>query len=133
MTELTVPSQVSKIGKRAFLDCARLQSVELENGVERIGAKAFAKTPRLREVTVPHSLKRLGFGAFGLGRSREKTVMYVDNEYMRRRMKQQLFLCGSLGRVRIELVGKSIEERKRERHRTELEQKPVHIMDDSEL
>ena len=130
--ELTVPAQIETVGKKAFMGCVRLESLELEHGVTKIDAKAFADTPRLREITVPHSLKKLGFGAFGLGKSEEKAVMYVDNEYMQRRMKRLLMLCGSWGRVRVELIGKSIEERKRERHRSTLEQTPVHIMDRDE-
>ena len=132
LTELTIPAQIGRVGKNAFLGCARLERVYLEHGVSRIGKTAFADTPRLREITVPSSLKTLGFGAFGLGKCEEKAVMYVENEYMLRRMKRLLFLCGSWGRVRVELIGKSIEERKRERHRATLEQTPVHIMDTEE-
>ena len=106
--------------------------MELGLGTARIGAFAFADTPRLREVEIPRTVTRLGFGAFGLGArpDDEKIVLRVENEYMRRRMKRLLLLCGSNRCARVELVGKSIEERKRERHRTELDQKPAHLFDE---
>ena len=129
LKELTLPATVKTVGKQAFAGCTSLEHVEMELGVEGLGAGAFARTPALREVTVPHSLKRLGFGAFGLGKSKEKVILYVDNEYMVRRMKQQLFLCGSFLRVRVEAVGKTLDQRKRERRRTTLEQEPVHLTD----
>ncbi len=132
LTELTVPSNVQKVGKRAFFGCARLSSVELEMGVTHVGARAFANAPRLCEVVIPHTLKRLGFGAFGLGSSKEKILVYVDNEYMLRRMRRLLFLCGSSGRVTVSLVGKSLEERKRERRRATVDQKPVHLLEQNE-
>ena len=129
LTDLTLPSGIKRIGERAFYECTRLTSVVLELGVERIDAFAFAKNPRMTHLTVPHTLKRLGFGAFGLGNRQEKLVMYVDNEYMLRRMKRQLLLCGSRGCVEVLLTGKSIEERKRERRRTTIEKTPTHLVD----
>ena len=56
--------------------------------------------------------------------------MRVETEYMLRRMKIQLILCGSIGRVELIRDGKSIEERKRERRRSTLEQTPVHLIND---
>ena len=129
LCEITVPYHVQIVGSRAFYDCARLESVILEAGVQKIGAFAFAATPRLREVAVGNGLQKLGFAAFGLGKSEEKIKMRVETEYMLRRMKQQLILCGSIGRVELILDGKSIEERKRERRRSTLEQTPVHLID----
>ena len=133
IAELTLPGEIRSVGKRAFFGCTRLRRLALEEGVTEIGAMAFANTMRLGEVLIPHSLKKLGWGAFGLGKRDEKAILYVDNEYMLRRVKRLLLLCGSQGCARVELIGKSIEERRRERHRTTLEQAPVHIMDQSKL
>ena len=56
--------------------------------------------------------------------------MYVDNEYMCRRLRLRLFLCGSVGRVQVVQIGKTIDERKRERRRSTIEQTPVHLIND---
>ena len=129
LTELTVPSGINVIGARAFMECNRLREVTIDIGTTEIGAKAFAKTPRLERVFVPHSVKKLGLGAFGFGFSKQKITLVVDNEYMKKRMQTQLRLCMSAGRVNVEVVGKTIEERKRERRRASLEQKPTHLFD----
>lgn len=131
LTEVVVPSQITRIGKRAYASCARLSDVVVELGTVTVGARAFADNPRLKTVFLPHSVKRLGFGAFGFGfcRDEDKIVISVDNEYMKRRIRNQLLLCGSLGRAKVQVVGKSIEERKRERRRSTLEQKPTHLIE----
>ena len=128
LREFHVPGHVSKIGARAFYGCSRLQNAELELGVTHVGAFAFANAPQLESVTVPHTLKRLSFGAFGLGFSKEKIKIFVDNEYMKRRIQNQLRLCLSFGRAEVLVVGKSIEERKRERRRSSLDQEPTHLI-----
>lgn len=129
MTELTVPGNVRKIGKYAFFACRRLREIQLEAGVQSIGAHAFDATPRLQRVRVPNSVRHIGQGAFGFGfcKPDEKIILEAETEYMVRRLKRLLFWCGSLGRVRVVMVGETVEERKRARRRTELEQKPVHL------
>ncbi len=131
-TSITVPSQIERVGKRVFMGCTRLSEVTMELGVKQIGARAFTKTPRLESVVVPHSLERIGFGAFGLGFSKKKVLLYVDNEYMCRRLRLRLFLCGSVGRVQVVQIGKTIDERKRERRRSTIEQTPVHLIKDQD-
>ena len=126
---MTVPPQIRLIGNHAFRGCTRLESVTLERGVEKIGAHAFDDTPRLAEVAVPNSLKKLGFGAFGLGKREDKIKIYVENEYMEKRMKRLLFLCGSSNCTEVLVSGKSIEERKRERRRSSLDAAPAHLLD----
>ncbi len=127
---ISVPSTVTRIRARAFSECYALTEVTFELGTARIGAFAFAKTPNLRRVVLPHTLKKLGFGAFGLGRRSKKPVLVVDNEYMLRRMRHQLRMCGSARCVELVIEGKSIEERKRERRRTTIEQTPTHLFDE---
>lgn len=129
LTEITVPSNIRTVGARAFADCTRLESVELESGVERICARAFAGCDRLRSVTVPNTVKRIGFGAFGFGRTQEKISLLVETEYMKKRLQTRLKFALSAGRVQIIVTGKSIEERRRERRRAELEQKPAHLFE----
>ena len=119
---LIIPGSVKRIRSHAFCGCSRLTEVRLADGVEQIGAGAFANARDLREVYLPHTVKRLGFGAFGFGKrpEGEKIRVYVDNEYMIRRLKWQLFLCGSASCVTLIMNGTSLAERKRARRRERL-------------
>lgn len=133
LERVVIPSTVKRLKGGSFADCSRLAEVEMELGVETVGSFAFVNANRLARVVLPHSVKRLGFGAFGLGRSRgEKIEITVDNEYMLKRIRRQLFLCGSAGRASVTFEGKTIEERRRERRRTTLEQTPTHLIDTEE-
>ena len=127
LTEITLPKGVERVGGSAFRGCLRLEQVEMGLGVREIGRRAFSNTPSLQLVKLPHSVKRLRFGAFGLGRRAEKIVISVENEYMLRRMRYQLFFCGSAGCAEVRMDGLTLDERKRERRRTTLEKKPEHI------
>ena len=130
LRELTIPVNVQVIEGGAFENCRSLHTVKMELGVTQIGAHAFDNTPALREVFVPHSLKKLGSGAFGTGKRKdgEKITVCVENEYMVRRMKRLLALCGSAKCTTVKLIGKSIEERKRERRRESLDEKGAHLI-----
>ena len=131
LTSVSLPQSITRVGSHAFEGCTRLEELTLSLGIERIGAFAFADLPLLREVFIPHSLKSLGFGAFGTGkRSEEDRIrLLVENEYMARRLKRMLLLCGSLGCTMVSVIGKTIEERKRERRRSSLNSDPVHLVD----
>lgn len=131
LESMTIPSQITKIGASAFRGCARMETVNIELGTVKIGARAFADAPRLREVYAPHTLKKLGLGAFGFGfvPDDKKILIYVENEYMKKRLTARLRLCLSFGRAKVVVIGKSIEERKRERRRSTLEQKPTHLFE----
>jgi hypothetical protein len=133
LSSIEIPSTVKKLNCGAFWDCARLETVELGLGVTSVGAFAFAKNSRLTRVVLPHSVKRLGFGVFGLGKNKEQKIeIAVDSEYMLKRIKRQLFLCGSAGRATVTFEGKTIEQRKRERRRSTLEQTPTHLINPEE-
>lgn len=129
LSSIALPGSVQQVGKNALRGCRRLREARMELGVSAIGAGAFRDCPELREVYLPHSIKRLGFAAFGLGRAEERTRIYVEQEYMVRRMKRMLLFCGSYGRVEVLQSGKTIEERKRERRRSTLEKKVVRLTD----
>ena len=130
LREVNIPANVQVIEDGAFENCRKLHTVRMELGVQKIGARAFDNTPALREIFVPHSLKKLGRGAFGTGKRKdgEKITVCVENEYMVRRMKRLLFWCGSAKCTTVKLIGKSIEERKRERRRTSLDEKGTHLI-----
>lgn len=133
LSSLEIPSSVKALKGGSFWDCTRLETVKLGFGVTSVGALAFAKNSRLTRVEMPHSVKRLGFGAFGLGKTKEQKIeIAVDSEYMQKRIKRQLFLCGSAGRATVTFEGKTVEQRKRERRRSTLEQTPTHLIDPQE-
>ena len=127
---LQIPTNVGQIAARAFKNCRKLHTVSMELGIKEIGAHAFDDCPALREVFVPHSIKKLGFGAFGTKKRKdgEKITVCVENEYMVRRMKSLLFWCGSANCTTVKLIGKSIEERKRDRRRANVDAKGTHLI-----
>ena len=128
--EVNIPANVQTVEARAFENCRKLHTVKMELGVTQIGAHAFDGTPALREVFLPRSVKKLGRGAFGTGKRKdgEKITVCVENEYMVRRIKHLLALCGSAKCTTVKLIGKSIEERKRERRRESLDAKGTHLI-----
>ena len=130
LREVNIPANVQTIKASAFQNCRKLHTVRMELGIKEIGAHAFDHAPALREVFVPHSVKKIGFGAFGLGSKKdgEKITVCVENEYMVRRMKQLLFFCGSANCTTVKLIGKSIEERKRDRRRANVDAKGTHLI-----
>ena len=130
LRSVQIPANVQKIEARAFENCRKLHTVNMELGIKEIGAHAFDNVLALREVFVPHSLKKLGRGAFGTGKRKdgEKITVCVENEYMVRRMKSLLFWCGSANCTTVKLIGKSIEERKRERRRANVDAKGTHLI-----
>ena len=130
LRELNIPANVQVIEDGVFENCRSLHTVKMELGITKIGARAFDNTPALREVFVPHSLKKLGRGAFGRKKRKdgEKITVCVENEYMVRRMKRLLFWCGSAKCTTVKLIGKSIEERKRDRRRANVEAKGTHLI-----
>lgn len=131
LREVQIPQNIQTIGKHAFDGCTRLSDLTLSLGLESIGAYAFANLPALGEVLIPHSVKKLGYGAFGTGvRPLEERVrLLVENDYMARRLKRMLLWCGSSGCATVSVIGKTIEERKRERRRKSLDSEPVHLVD----
>ena len=64
ISEVIVPSTVSFIGDKAFMDCHSLEAVTLNEGVKYINAGSFCNCDRLTSVTLPESLKQIGFWAF---------------------------------------------------------------------
>ena len=64
LTNVTIPSSVTSIGKRAFLFCDRLTSVTIPSSVKSIGYEAFSYCSRLTSVTLPSSVTSIGHYAF---------------------------------------------------------------------
>lgn len=55
---------VSRIGSRAFMDCAELLSIEIPNSITSIGEAAFFRCSELTSITIPNSVKKIGGFAF---------------------------------------------------------------------
>ena len=62
--EITVPSDVSKIGEYAFDGCAKVSSVVLPESVKKIGAGAFGDCSALTELNIPKSVEVIDGYAF---------------------------------------------------------------------
>ena len=131
LSNLELPAGLKKIGKKAFYQAMSLKKLTLPLGVTSIGAHAFDKSG-IREIEIPRTVRHLGYGAFGLGKREEKTVLYAENEYTCRKLRRLLRLCGSAGCAVVERTGKTLEERRRERRRTSLEETPVHLFQKDE-
>jgi hypothetical protein len=65
LTNITIPSSVTSIGKWAFANCTNLTSVMIPSSVTSIGVEAFAKCERLTSVMFPtNSATTIGNYAF---------------------------------------------------------------------
>ena len=64
LTSITIPGNVVSIGDDAFSCCKALTSVIVSEGVVSIGKDAFFNCTALANVTLPDSLRELGGGAF---------------------------------------------------------------------
>ena len=64
LVNVTIPEEVTIIGKSAFKDCKSLTSITIQNGVTKIGPNAFKDCSRLTSITIPASVKSIGYDAF---------------------------------------------------------------------
>ena len=62
--DVTVSSNVTKIGNDAFNDCTALRWAEIPEGVTSIGERAFQNCSSLTYVTIPQSVTSIGERAF---------------------------------------------------------------------
>ncbi len=64
LTEITIPSNVTSIGKYIFFGCYSLTLVTIPESVTKIGESAFCDCSGLTEITIPSSVTSIGSGAF---------------------------------------------------------------------
>ena len=64
LTNVRIPSTVSSIGNRAFLNCVVLLDASLPDSVTAIGDYAFSGCTSLSMINLPNYLQSLGVGAF---------------------------------------------------------------------
>ena len=79
LTDLIVPSGVTKINDYAFYNCGSLLTVTLSDGVTTIGEKAFDYCYDLNNISVPSSVNNILSGAFSNCESLSN-IHYGSNE-----------------------------------------------------
>ena len=84
MTSVTIPASVTiegntyavkAIGDDAFINCLRITSVTMPEGIESIGDYAFRQCGSLTQIVVPEGVKSIGDNAFADCRSLQKLVL----------------------------------------------------------
>ena len=60
----SIPESVTKIGEKAFLNCASLTSIVIPKGVKKIESFAFEKCHNLESVALPVGVNKIGEHAF---------------------------------------------------------------------
>ena len=59
-----IPNTVIEIGNEAFLQCRKLEKIELSEKLVKIGSCAFYHCSGLTNITIPNSVKSIGNSAF---------------------------------------------------------------------
>lgn len=61
---IKLPSTMRSIADGAFYGCARIQDVELNEGLKDIGYRCFCRCTEIRKIKLPSTLVSIGDGAF---------------------------------------------------------------------
>ena len=81
--EIELPSTCLRIGWHAFLDCANLERVFMNEGLEEIRGSAFSGCPSIKKLYIPESIKSIRENAFkyctGLVRINFFDKLHIDN------------------------------------------------------
>ena len=64
LTDMFVPSNVTKVYYQAFAECASLQSVVIASGVQELEGEIFIRCPSLSSVTIPASITNMSENIF---------------------------------------------------------------------
>ena len=64
LTSVTIPKGVTSIGAYAFWDCSNLQSVTIPENVTKIESRAFVGCRKLTSAIIPSSVTSIGYQAF---------------------------------------------------------------------
>ncbi len=65
LTSITIPNSVTSIGMEAFKDCTSLTSITIPESVTSIDEYTFYNCDGLTSITIPNSVTSIGYGAFG--------------------------------------------------------------------
>lgn len=61
---ISVPTNVTAIGDRAFIGCSKIEVIKMQSGVTTIGTSAFEGCTSLNSIEIPASVTSIGSGAF---------------------------------------------------------------------
>jgi tetratricopeptide (TPR) repeat protein len=64
LTRITINEGVIEINEYAFCSCKKLESVILPSSVKNIGVRAFFYSDKLKSINIPNDAKNIGDGAF---------------------------------------------------------------------
>lgn len=64
LSEYSIPSSVTEIGRTAFMDCTSLTSIDIPSSITKIGDYAFRCCTSLTSVNIPDSVTMIGGEAF---------------------------------------------------------------------
>ena len=64
LTDITIPSSVTSIGKYAFQACTSITSIDIPSSVTSIGEAAFLYCTSLTSITIPEGVTSMGPAAF---------------------------------------------------------------------
>ena len=75
ISAFNIPSSVTEIGERAFIDCGYITDIVIPEGVKAIKSYTFSNCYRLTSVTLPNSVETIGDGAFSYCEKLETITM----------------------------------------------------------
>ena len=64
ITNIEIPSNITKIRSNAFYNCTKLESVIIPNSITTIEGSAFAHCQELKSITIPENVVKIGVAAF---------------------------------------------------------------------
>ena len=64
LTSVTIPNQVTTIGRATFFGCINLPSITLPSSLTAIGTRAFMRCTALTSITIPDKVVTIGSSAF---------------------------------------------------------------------
>lgn len=76
--DITIPSNVTKIGDKAFYGLSTLVTVTMGNNVTSIGQEAFRECLNLRSITLSTAITQIGNYAFATCRSLEEVTLPTE-------------------------------------------------------
>ena len=75
LSEIVIPSSVTSIGDSAFYGCYSLSEIVIPSSVTSIGDGAFSSCDSLSEIVIPSSVISVGYGAFSFCSSLSEIVI----------------------------------------------------------
>lgn len=78
LQQVTFPSTLKTIGRRAFYNCDKLKQVVFNENLEKIGELAFSSCDALTNIIFPNTLTTIGDSAFGAS-PKLTTITIPDN------------------------------------------------------